>query len=41
MRTIASSNAPSVPEYAGSHMFALADVFDSRGSTTISVAPFD
>ena len=41
MRAIASSSAPSVPGYAGSHRFAFADVFDSRGSIVISVAPCD
>ena len=41
MRAIASSSAPSVPEYAGSQRSAFADVFDSRGSMQISVPPFD
>jgi hypothetical protein len=41
MRTIARRSAPSVPEYAGSQRFALADVFESRGSIVISVAPSD
>src|SRR6185436_8169320 len=36
-----SISAASVPEFAGSHMSALADVLDSLGSTTMSFAPLD
>jgi len=40
-RAMASSSAPSVPGLAGSQMSAFADVFDSRGSMTMSLAPLD
>jgi hypothetical protein len=38
---MASRIAPSVPGLVGIQMSALADVFDMRGSMTMSLAPLD
>ncbi len=38
-RAMARSSAPSVPGRAGSHRSAFAELFDSRGSIVMSVAP--